>query len=305
MEMEDILQIIESTQKATSPSKGKEIGRGDADARIYYNCENTLPMDHPIQQGRVLQQEIIFTDSTVSNKHKKNKSYEDAMTKSPKTGEKNPCMLILLEPFVQLKAAFYSRIDFYSVFANSNNKIWCFAKFGIDIQIIQDHSQFLHVKVSSGILARDIFCTFIYAKCNRNPRRVLWEELVRLSSQNVPWLVGGNFNVILHPNENQGGDMRRVGLMDDFNNMMLDTSLIDTGFEGEPFTWTNKRIWRRLDRVLYSKEWAEIFNITRVIHLSRRLSAHHPLCIEASKIENKKPLSFKFQNIWLHHHSFL
>ncbi|KAL0293315.1 UNVERIFIED_CONTAM: LINE-1 reverse transcriptase [Sesamum radiatum] len=66
-----------------------------------------------------------------------------------------------------------------------------------------------------------------------------------------------------------------------------------------------KRIWRRLDRVLYSKEWAEIFNITRVAHLPRRLSDHHPLCIEASKSDNKKPSSFRFQNMWLHHHSFL
>ncbi|KAL0287647.1 UNVERIFIED_CONTAM: hypothetical protein Sradi_7119400 [Sesamum radiatum] len=83
-----------------------------------------------------------------------------------------------------------------------------------------------------------------------------------------------------------------MGPMEDFYDMMTDTGLIDAGFEGEPFTWTNKRVWRRLDRVLYSKEWAETFNITRVAHLPRRLSDHHPLCIEASKTENKKPSSF-------------
>ncbi|KAL0448790.1 UNVERIFIED_CONTAM: hypothetical protein Slati_1435400 [Sesamum latifolium] len=215
-------------------------------------------------------------------------------------------MLIILEPFVQLDAHYYTRkFGFHSVFANANNKIWCFAKFGVDIQIIQDHSQFLHVKVNSGIIPTEIFCTFIYAKCYRNPRRILWEELVKLSNQSVPWIVGGDFNVILHPNENQGGDMQRLGPMDDFNDMMSDTGLIDAGFEGEPFTWTNKRVWRRLDRVLYSKEWAETFNITRVVHLPRRLSDHHPLCIEATKAENKKPSSFRFQNMWLHHQSFL
>ncbi|KAL0439291.1 UNVERIFIED_CONTAM: hypothetical protein Slati_2412100 [Sesamum latifolium] len=146
---------------------------------------------------------------------------------------------------------------------------------------------------------------FVYAKCYRNSRRILWEELVKLSNQDAPWLVGGDFNVIMHPNENQGGDMQRLDPMDDFNDMMLETRLIDGGFEGDPFTWTNKRIWKRPDRVLYSKEWAEIFNITRVLHLPRRLSDHHPLCIEASKAENKKPSSFRFQNMWLHHHSFL
>ncbi|KAL0463204.1 UNVERIFIED_CONTAM: hypothetical protein Slati_0208000, partial [Sesamum latifolium] len=110
--------------------------------------------------------------------------------------------------------------------------------------IIQDPSQLLHVKVNSGIIPIDIFCTFSYAKCYRNPRRILWEELVKLSNQGVPWIVGGDFNVILYPNENQGGDMQRLGPMDDFNDMMSDTGLIDAGFEGEPFTWTNKRVWR-------------------------------------------------------------
>ncbi|KAL0319577.1 UNVERIFIED_CONTAM: hypothetical protein Sradi_5219200 [Sesamum radiatum] len=113
----------------------------------------------------------------------------------------------------------------------------------------------------------------------------------------VPWLVGGDFNVILHSNENQGGDMSRMGPIDDFNDMVSDIGLIDAGFEGEPFTWTNKRIWRRLDRVLYSKEWTETLNNTRVMHLPRRLSNHHPLFINTAKMENKKPSSFRFQNM--------
>ncbi|KAL2237400.1 UNVERIFIED_CONTAM: hypothetical protein Sindi_0931700 [Sesamum indicum] len=220
--------------------------------------------------------------------------------------ENKPDMLILLEPFVQLDAVYFTRkFAFHSVFSNSNNKIWCFAKLGVDIQIIQDHTQFLHVKVNSGALPEDIFCTFIYAKCYRTPRRILWDELTRISHQTVPWLIGGDFNAILLPNENQGGDMRRIGSMDDFNDMMFDTGLIDAGFEGEPFTWTNNRVWRRLDRVLYSKEWTESFNTTRVLHLPRRLSDHHPLLINAANVEDKKPSSFRFQNMWLKHHTFL
>ncbi|KAL0281974.1 UNVERIFIED_CONTAM: hypothetical protein Sangu_2978900 [Sesamum angustifolium] len=88
------------------------------------------------------------------------------------------------------------------------------------------------------------------------------------------------------PNENQGGDLRRMGPMDDLNEMMIDTGLVDAGFEGDPFTWTNKRVWKRLDRVLYSKEWVETFNTTRVLHLPRRLSDHHLLFIDA-QTENK------------------
>ncbi|KAL0293866.1 UNVERIFIED_CONTAM: hypothetical protein Sangu_3229800 [Sesamum angustifolium] len=100
----------------------------------------------------------------------------------------------------------------------------------------------------------------------------------------------GDFNVILHPNENQGGDMRRMGPSDDFNDMMIDTRLMDAGFEGEPYTWTNKRVWKRLDRVLYSKEWTDTYNSTRVQHLPRRLSDHHPLFITTAKPRTESPL---------------
>ncbi|KAL0462804.1 UNVERIFIED_CONTAM: hypothetical protein Slati_0168000 [Sesamum latifolium] len=220
METNDIFHLIESTRKNTPTDKDYETGGSNVEAQGHRSRENT-------------NQEMILTDSTASHRHKRNKSLEEDMPKSLKTGE----------PFVQLDVHYYTRkFGFYSVFANANNKIWCFAKFGVDIQIIQDHSQFLHVKVSSGIIPTDIICTFVYAKCYRNPRRILWEELVKLSNQDIPWIVGGDFNVILHPNENQGGDMQRLGPMDDFNDMMLDTGLIDAGFEGDSFTWTNKRI---------------------------------------------------------------
>ncbi|KAL0289211.1 UNVERIFIED_CONTAM: hypothetical protein Sradi_7078400 [Sesamum radiatum] len=165
METDDISHLLESIGKNTPPIKNREAGGSKAEIQGHCNGENSY-------------QEMILTDSTVSHRHKRNKSLEEDMPKSFKTG---------------------------------------------------------------------------------NPRRNLWEELVKLSNQDAPWIVGGDFNVISHPNENQGGDIQRMGPMEDFNDMMTDTGLIDAGFEGEPFTWTNKRIWRRLDRVLYSKEWAEIF----------------------------------------------
>ncbi|KAL2237446.1 UNVERIFIED_CONTAM: hypothetical protein Sindi_0936300 [Sesamum indicum] len=138
----------------------------------------------------------------------------------------------------------------------------------------------------------------------RNPRRALWEELKRLSLNKIPWIVGGDFNTMLHTHENQGGTISSLGSIEDFNDMVMDSGLTDAGFEGEPFTWTNKRVWRRLDRVLYSQEWADLFNSTRVSHLPRRLSDHQPLLITVTRIEDKVPSSFRFQHMWIMHHNF-
>ncbi|KAL0288495.1 UNVERIFIED_CONTAM: Retrovirus-related Pol polyprotein from type-2 retrotransposable element R2DM [Sesamum angustifolium] len=138
----------------------------------------------------------------------------------------------------------------------------------------------------------------------RNPRRALWEELKRLSLNKVPWIVGGDFNIMLHTHKNRGGTISNLGSIEDFNDMVLDSGLTDAGFEGEPFTWSNKRVWRRLDRVLYSQEWAKLFNSTRVSHLPRRLSDHHPLLIYATRTEDKVPSSFRFQHMWIMHPNF-
>ncbi|KAL0294116.1 UNVERIFIED_CONTAM: hypothetical protein Sradi_6902000 [Sesamum radiatum] len=83
--------------------------------------------------------------------------------------------------------------------------------------------------------------------------------------------------------------------------MVLDSGLTNAGFEGEPFTLSKKRVWRRLDRVIYSQEWAELFNSTRVSHLLRRLSDHHPLLITATRTEDKVPSSFRFKHMWIMH----
>lgn len=220
--------------------------------------------------------------------------------------EYKPDILVLLEPFVQFDASFLTRrFGFSSVFSNVNNKIWCFASYGVEIQVLQDNSQFLHTKISSGLLEEDICCTFVYAKCCRTLRRALWEDLCALPTHNFPWMVGGDFNTVLHIDENQGGVNNTLGSIEDFGDMIMESGLTDAGFEGSPFTWTNKRIWKRLDRVLYSKNWADRFNSIRVSHLARRLSDHHPLFIIAQKIEERCPSSFRFQNMWLRHHTFL
>ncbi|KAL0386457.1 UNVERIFIED_CONTAM: LINE-1 reverse transcriptase [Sesamum latifolium] len=108
----------------------------------------------------------------------------------------------------------------------------------------------------------------------------------------------------LHPNENQGGDMQRLGPMDDFNDMMSDTGLIDAGFEGERSPGPTKEFGEDLtESFILRSGLKHLTSLELCTYLED--SDHHPLCIEATKAENKKPSSFRFQNMWLHHQSFL
>ncbi|KAG6513034.1 hypothetical protein ZIOFF_031180 [Zingiber officinale] len=94
------------------------------------------------------------------------------------------------------------------------------------------------------------------------------------------WLVGGDFNVISSMEEHSAGVLARPGAMEDFNNFIMLAGLVDAGFVGDRYTWTNNRVWKRLDRVLLSSSWGNLDFTVRVEHLSRAASDHCPLLVE-------------------------
>lgn len=47
--------------------------------------------------------------------------------------------------------------------------------------------------------------TSVYARCSALKRLELWEELETIDSDNIPWLIEGDFNVILNEEEKLGG----------------------------------------------------------------------------------------------------
>ncbi|MQM03074.1 hypothetical protein Taro_035851 [Colocasia esculenta] len=86
-------------------------------------------------------------------------------------------------------------------------------------------------------------------------RRVLFDNLLVLGSNNpLSWLVGGDFNCVSNPSEKDGGAIPNQSSMIEFNSFSSAAGLLDAGFCGQWFTWSNNRIGHaaikaRLDRV--------------------------------------------------------
>jgi hypothetical protein len=51
----------------------------------------------------------------------------------------------------------------------------------------------------------DFLLTSVYEKCNKIKRRKLWHKLQGLNSNSLPWLVGGDFNIVRSLDERFGG----------------------------------------------------------------------------------------------------
>ncbi|EOX96782.1 Uncharacterized protein TCM_005953 [Theobroma cacao] len=169
-----------------------------------------------------------------------------------------------------------------------------------------DPLECLHVKLSLPWLPHPLSATFVYAKCTRQERMELWNCLRSLSADmQGPWMVGGDFNTIVSCAERLNGAPPHGGSMEDFVATLFDCGLIDAGFEGNSFTWTNNHMFQRLDRVVYNPEWAHCFSSTRVQHLNRDGSDHCPLLISCATASQKGPSTFRFLHAWTKHHDFL
>ncbi|KAI0493539.1 hypothetical protein KFK09_023657 [Dendrobium nobile] len=218
----------------------------------------------------------------------------------------NISVLVLLEPLISMEKLFSTAnfLGFHQAFANVSNKIWVFWKDFVMIDVIGNFSQVLHCNIES--LNFQCVASFVYAASSRFGRKVLWEQIENFHSiSSLPWLVGGDFNSISTPYERVGGSHPIFQSMEDFNDMIMNCNLIDIGFIGNKFTWNRCHLWQRLDRVLFNNAWVNVFNASKVVHLSRTLSDHSPLLINVNCTRVGLHSRFRFQNMWLTHDSFL
>ncbi|KAL6493346.1 hypothetical protein OROGR_033105 [Orobanche gracilis] len=194
---------------------------------------------------------------------------------------------------------------FDNVISNTNNHIWIFSDKDTNISVLESRDQFLHVSVLHNSSPNPFNLSVVYGKNTKIERRDLWEALLSVRQFHVPWMVGGDFNIVLHPSEKRGDNPPIPSDMEEFRDATLDCGLSDGGYVGSPFTWYSNNIWQRLDRVLFSSEWYNSFPNCVVRHLPRHKSDHNALLCEFNSGGAKQASSFRFQNMWTKHHKFL
>ncbi|XP_060202298.1 uncharacterized protein LOC132630740 [Lycium barbarum] len=151
----------------------------------------------------------------------------------------------------------------------------------------------------------------VYAKCDAVDRLELWDNIYSLSSNmNFPWLVGRDFNVILHEEEKIGGLPVHQTKVEDFAFCKNSCDLQDIDFRGSPFTWWNGRagedcIFKRLDSILVNNQLQEWLGNLQMEHLSRTGSDHAPLLLTTGEQVQQFSKPFIFLKFWVDHESFL
>ncbi|XP_060177942.1 uncharacterized protein LOC132607882 [Lycium barbarum] len=177
--------------------------------------------------------------------------------------------------------------------------------------VISESEQQVTLQLTHSSLNQAVLVSVVYAKCDRQEKEELWEDMVALANQqDLPWIIGGDFNVIVSEEEKQGGLPVTFNETLDFSTCIQSCGLIDVGFTGSKFTWCNGRteedcIFKRLDRILVNQQVLDIMPSAAVTHMIRHGSDHAPLHLECNNNAHHIVKSFKFLNFWTKHHTFM
>ncbi|KAL0013396.1 hypothetical protein SO802_000465 [Lithocarpus litseifolius] len=142
-------------------------------------------------------------------------------------------------------------------------------------------------------------------------RQVLWENLSKAADlHNKPWIIAGDFNEPLADEDKFGGRPVSINRSLLFKDCLDKCNMVDMGFNGPKFTWTNRReinnlIQERIDRFFMNPSWCLLYPDAKVSHLTRCHSDHFPVLMETNPcrlLHLNRP--FKFQSFWLSEPSF-
>ncbi|XP_059312520.1 uncharacterized protein LOC132063809 [Lycium ferocissimum] len=161
----------------------------------------------------------------------------------------------LLEPFQDAdKIEEYRRKKgLQHAFVNCFNKIWAIVEDMFEVTILVDHPQKLTLKLRYQGNMDKMVVILVYAKCTQIERLELWESLEDLSvTTQLPWMIGGDFNVIISEEEKYGGLPVTIHEVQDFKTYIQNCSVVDLGFKGgetevvkKPFKFLN--LWAKHD----------------------------------------------------------
>lgn len=114
-----------------------------------------------------------------------------------------------------------------------------------------------------------------------------------------PILVGGDFNIIRRETEkNKEDGYNRWSFL--FNAIIEQAGLRELALNGRQFTWSNEHddpTFEKLDRILMSTDWEDMYPLTVVTALDRILSDHVPLMLDSGVQLRKDPV-FRFESSW-------
>ncbi|XP_026459231.1 uncharacterized protein LOC113359877 [Papaver somniferum] len=180
----------------------------------------------------------------------------------------------------------------------------------IDLEIIRADKNIIYSRIKEvDGNAWDLIC--VYGPPQNHLRNKFWRGLslydTRISN---PWRFMRDLNAITSVSEKNEGSQKLSNTNTEFIKFIQERGLIDMGFIGSAFTWSNgvvvdKPIFERLDRDMCTADWFFKVPDNGVLHLPRISSDHAPILLNTSRTNKmRRRHTTKFEAYWIEHPGF-
>jgi exonuclease III len=151
--------------------------------------------------------------------------------------------------------------------------------------------------------SRKCFVINVYSKCNIRDKRRMWGDIL-MSKRGFGeglWCVCGDFNSVRESQERRGihdgGNGDHSSEMVAFDSFLNNLELVDMPLVGRSFTWfhPNGISMSRLDRILVSSAWFDVWGDPNVWVLARDVADHCPVVLKYSSFD-WGPKPFRLNN---------
>lgn len=182
--------------------------------------------------------------------------------------------------------------------------LWNRAK--VDLSVTESNAQLIHCAIHCKISGKRLQASFIYGLHSVVARRSLWVSLNKINAtMDCPWLLTGAFNTILSPSDRFNGAEPTSYEIQDFVDCYSELGLGSMNSHGPIFTWTNGRVWSKLDRALCNQLWFNSFNNSACeVMKFESISDHTPLVVSTDLVMPRGNSPFKFNNAIVDHTDF-
>lgn len=146
--------------------------------------------------------------------------------------------------------------------------------------------------------------TYVYGRNHTQEQTQLWSDLSRIANNMTDaWCVLGDFNAVLSKEDREGGDDIHDYELKPFVEFLDEAALHELRWKGQYFTWSNRTVRSRIDRVLVNDAWYGFFDFSETTYLPMGLSDHTPMMVDFLNTPMPKR-SFKFCDMWVNSRDF-
>lgn len=159
----------------------------------------------------------------------------------------------------------------------------------VPVHILGFNQCMISAFVRYSFLSLTFVLTLVYDPSCYHGKRQFWDSLDGLAkSHSEPWAIVGDFNAITTPSEKLGGHPFASSSFGGLRGFINSCGLVDMGFHGNSYTWTNGRqgcanIKERIDRGLANQQWRTLFSNATILHIPSITSDHLPLLLNKER----------------------